>query len=205
MRRFYTWLDSKCHPWAALTDVSSRWWNFHDNLLTKLNAKKYWLPFEFRTQKNFSFTYFVPSNHQPLKSFSKNSDFAQSNKPDPNVWKSKYWNEFFLFFFLYFQLNCPFFTLLTRKFIFSIGDFPLRLHTNTIPTSVPHINFVGIVVSYSRTVTPYERDTICSSVFNGSIKSLSSGSLNFRVSHLWSRSRKDSFKSELQAMRLVKI
>lgn len=73
---------------------------------------------------------------------------------------------------------------LTRKLIFSIGVFPLRLHTKTIPTSVPHINFVGIVVSYSKTVTPYDRETTWSSLLTGSIKRLSNGSLNFRVSHL---------------------
>lgn len=72
----------------------------------------------------------------------------------------------------------------TRKLIFSIGDLPLRLHTKTIPTSVPHMNFVGIVVSYSKTVTPNDRDTNWSSVLIGSISKRSNGSFNFRVSHL---------------------
>lgn len=77
------------------------------------------------------------------------------------------------------MFKCP-----TRKLIFSIGDFPLRLHTKTIPTSVPHMNFVGIVVSYSKTVTPYDRDMDCSSVLIGSIRRRSSGSFSFLVSHL---------------------
>lgn len=74
---------------------------------------------------------------------------------------------------------------LTLKLIFSLGVFPLRLHTNTIPTSVPHMNFVGIVVSYSKTVTPYDREMSWSSVLIGSISNFSNGSFNFRVSHLW--------------------
>lgn len=59
--------------------------------------------------------------------------------------------------------------VLTLNVTFSIGVFPFRLHEKTMPMSVPHMNFVGIVVSYSNTDTPYDRDSTCSSVRSGSM------------------------------------
>lgn len=68
----------------------------------------------------------------------------------------------------------------TRILIFSVGDLPFRLQLKSIPCSVPHINRVGIVVSYSRTDTPY--DLTWSSVRVGSIIKRSMG-LRLRMSH----------------------
>uniref|UniRef100_A0A1A9VG60 Uncharacterized protein n=1 Tax=Glossina austeni TaxID=7395 RepID=A0A1A9VG60_GLOAU len=52
-----------------------------------------------------------------------------------------------------------------------------------MPISVPTMNLVGIVVSYSNTETPKERPKSCSSERTGSINNLSKGSLSLRVSH----------------------
>lgn len=68
--------------------------------------------------------------------------------------------------------------------IFSIGVFPLRLQDMTYPCSVPTINLVVMVGSYSRDEAPDAFDKDWSSGFVGSSMRVSVGSDNFRVSHL---------------------
>lgn len=76
-----------------------------------------------------------------------------------------------------------FLLLLTLNVIFSIGVLPLRLHWKSMPCSLPTINLVGIVCSYSSTETPWLRSRIWSSLFSGSIRSVSMLLLRLRISH----------------------
>ena len=62
--------------------------------------------------------------------------------------------------------------------------FAFLLQANTFPCSVPTMNLVGMVGSYSRQEAPWAFSVLPSSSFTrGSSTSRSSGELNFRMSH----------------------
>merc|ERR1712018_355127 len=66
--------------------------------------------------------------------------------------------------------------------ILSPGVFAFLLHETILPCSVPTINFVGIVLSYSNTVA--HKAFFNSNFFDGSITKLSTGSSKpFFTSH----------------------
>lgn len=71
-----------------------------------------------------------------------------------------------------------------RAIIFSMGFLPFLLPEITIPCSVPTMNLVGIVDSYSRQDAPSAFERLCSSRRQWSRIRLSRGLLIFLVSHL---------------------